>query len=167
MIYAAIDVETSGLNPSNGDRVLECAAVKVFHGKIVTEFSQLVKVPCLIPTRVTKIHGITAGMLIDELPPEKVWPDFLKFIGDSPLIAHNAPFDIRFIRHELALLDKSFTNRSICTLQLAKQHFPQLPNHRLESVARHVLGTIPADCQLHRALGDARLVAKIWMEMEG
>jgi len=165
--YVAIDVETSGLNLAKGDRVLECAAVRLSHGKISSEFSRLVQVSCSIHPSASQVHGITMEMLVGQSLPQEVWNDFLEFIGDAVLLAHNAPFDLRFIRHEIAMLGSGFTNRSICTLRLAKQHFPQLPNHRLESVARHVLGTIPADCQLHRALGDARLVAKIWMGMEG
>ena len=104
------------------------------------------------------------------LPPptvvsKDVWASFLEFTGNSPLIAHNAAFDIGFIRHELAILGLPLTNRSICTLKLARRRFPRLVSHRLEAVARHVLGGIPDDCRLHRALGDARLAGRIWVAM--
>ena len=163
----AIDVETSGLNPARGDRVLEIAAVTIADGNILAEFSSLIRVACNIPKHVTTIHGITSKMLTDQPAPETIWPQFLAFIGDTPLVAHNAPFDIRFIRAELNRLGYPLMNPYRCTLDLARQRFPRLRNHKLETVARHVLGTIPSDCQLHRALGDARLVARMWGRMGG
>jgi len=165
--YFAIDVETSGMSVAGGDRVIECAAVKICAGEIVSEFSTLINAPCAIHFGAERVHGINREMLYDKPDPDDAWPLFLRFIGKAPLIAHNASFDMRFIRHELALLGKELTNKSICTLRLARKRYPQLANHRLESVARHLFGKIPADCNLHRALGDARLVARIWMAMEG
>ena len=106
-------------------------------------------------------------MLVGMPTPPEVWPEFLAFVGDGVLVAHNAPFDLRFIRHELARLGLGLNNGSVCTLQVARRCYPNLPGYRLETVARHVLGTIPSDCQLHRALGDARLVARMWQGMEG
>jgi len=163
----AIDVETSGLSPARGDRVIECAAVWVSRGEIVSEFTRLINAPCTIHPAAAQVHGITPDMLAGQPLPAEVWSDFMECVGDSVLIAHNAAFDVRFIQTELARLGKRLPNRSVCTLKLAKQRYPRLPSHRLESVARHVLGTIPADCRLHRALDDARLVAELWMAMEG
>lgn len=164
--YCAIDVETSGFSPVRGDRVIECAAVKINNGEIVSEFSTLINVPCPIHPGAKQVHGITRKMLIEQPYPQEAWMRFLDFIGNAPLIAHNAKFDMGFIRMELRKLKLKISNRCICTLQLARKHFHQIPNHRLESVARHILGKIPADCFLHRALGDARLVARVWMAME-
>jgi DNA polymerase-3 subunit epsilon len=104
-------------------------------------------------------------MLRGKPSPAEAWPWFVDFVGNSPLVAHNSPFDSGFIRHELALLGMRLRNPWHCTVRLARKHLPQLPNHRLETVARHLLGDIPADCRLHRALGDARLAARVWIEM--
>ncbi len=161
-----IDMETSGLSPAGGDRVIECAAVKIQHDRIVSELSTLINAPCKIHREAVKVHEITSEMLKGQPDPNQAWASFLNFIGDAPLIAHNAKFDIGFIRMELSLLGKRLTNKSICTLLLARKRFPHLDNYRLETVARYLLGDIPIDCQLHRALGDARLVAYIWMAME-
>ena len=90
---------------------------------------------------------------------------FLEFIADAPLVAHNAAFDMSFIRHELGRLGLGLPNRGICTVKLSRRLYPRLPSHKLEAVARHVLGDIPADCRLHRAMGDARLLARLWVEM--
>jgi len=165
--YFAIDVETSGLRPVGGDRVIECAAVKIFQGKIVSEFNTLINVPGRIHPDAQRVHGISRDMLYNQPAPEEAWANFLRFVGKAPLIAHNARFDMNFIRHELSRLGKRLTNKSICTLRLARRRYLRLPNHRLETVARHVLGTIPKDCRLHRALDDTRLVAKLWLAMEG
>jgi DNA polymerase-3 subunit epsilon len=160
-----VDVETSGISPLQGSRVIEVAAVALQAGEIVAEFSSLIGVACSIHPAAGRVHGITHRMLRDSPGPEDVWRGFLAFAGKHPLIAHNAPFDLRFIRHELALLGFSLSNRSHCTLRLSRSRFPELPSHRLEAVARHLLGGIPEDCRLHRALGDARLTARVWLAM--
>ena len=166
-VVCAIDVETSGLSPNRGDRVIECAAVMIEHGEIVSEFSTLINAPCKIRSSARRIHGITSSMLKDQPLPLEAWGRFLDFVGSAALVAHNIRFDANFIRHELARLGKSLPNSNICTMIMARRLYPFLLNHRLETVARHVLGAIPPDCQLHRASGDARLVARMWLAMEG
>lgn len=165
--YVVIDVETSGLSPLRGGRVIEVAAVELREGEIISEFSSLINAPCVIHPSAGRVHGITGRMLRSAPAPEEIWPAFLEFAGSSPLVAHNAPFDMGFIRHELALLGRSLANRSICTLRLARRRYPHLPSRRLEALARFLLGEIPADCRLHRALGDARLAALVWLAMNG
>lgn len=127
----------------------------------------MINAPRIINPGTIRVHGITQEMLYDKPVPCDAWPLFLKFIGKAPLIAHNARFNIGFIRKERARLGKRLPNKSICTLRLARRRYQRLPNHRLETVAQHILGTTPADCRLHRALGDAQLVAQMWLAMEG
>jgi DNA polymerase III subunit epsilon len=165
--YVAIDVETSGISLLRGSRVIEVAAVELRGGKVVAEFASLINVVCDIHPAATRVHGITRRMLHGSPGPDEVWRGFLDFAGNSPLIAHNASFDLGFVRHELGLLRLSLPNRGICTLRLARRSLPQLSSHRLESVARNVLGGIPDDCRLHRALGDARLAARVWLALNG
>ena len=160
-----VDVETSGLTPRLGGRVIELGAVRLRGGCLADEFSSLIRVDCAIHPAARRVHGISRDMLLHAPTPDEVWPAFLDFVGSSQLIAHNAPFDLGFIRHELALMGHMFTNRSICTLRLARRRYPHLPSRRLEALARHLLGEIPADCHLHRALGDARLTARVWLAM--
>lgn len=164
--HIAIDVETSGLAVVSGGRVIEIGAVAIEEGRIVAELSTLIETGTAISYGAYRVHGISREMLRGQPSPAEVWPTFLEFIGSAPLIAHNAPFDLGFIRHELALQGLTLPNQSICTVRLARRCCPQLPNHRLATVARHLLGEIPADCLLHRALDDARLAARIWMAME-
>lgn len=163
--WVAIDFETSGLNCKT-DRVIEYAAIRIYGGNFVGELTTLIDVPCRIQTAAKRIHGINHKMLTGQPRPAQAWSDFIEFIGSSSLIAHNADFDFNFLRSELGRLGCSISNKSICTLQLARRRYPNLDNHRLETVARHVLGEIPADCRLHRALNDARLVAYLWLAQE-
>ncbi len=156
------DVETSGLSPVNGARVIEIGAVAVEDGAIAAEFATLIGVDCEIHWAAQRVHGIDRAMLCGQPGPAEVWPAFLAFVADAPLVAHNAPFDNRFLAHELALLGLDCSNPVHCSLVASRRRYPQLTSHRLEEVACHVLGAIPADCRLHRALGDARLLARLW-----
>jgi DNA polymerase-3 subunit epsilon len=89
----------------------------------------------------------------------------LKFIGTSQLVAHNAAFDRAFVQHELGLLGMPFANPWYCTLQLSRRQLPRLFNHRLETVYRHLFGGLPEEVQRHRALDDARMAARVWIEL--
>lgn len=165
--HIAIDVETTGLGIAAGGRVIEIGAVAIEDGRIIAELSTLIRTGTPISYGAFRVHGISREMLHSKPSPAEVWPAFMEFAGHAPLIAHNAPFDMGFIRHELALLGLALPNPSICTVRLARRCCPQLPNHRLETVARYLFGSIPADCRLHRALDDARLAARIWMALDG
>ena len=120
----------------------------------------------MIPWQVQKVHGITNEMLDGEPKPDEVLPEFYKFIAGSILVAHNASFDIGFLRHEFALLGMSLNNRSLCTLKMSRKLYPHLPNHKLETVSRYLLGKSCEQMQMHRALDDAKLAGMIWLEME-
>jgi DNA polymerase-3 subunit epsilon len=161
------DVETTGLSPEMGDRVVEIGAVALEDDSATAEFSTLIQVPVIIPYQVSLINGITNEMLIGQPGPEEVFPAFREFIGGSTLVAHNIRFDLSFLKSELARLNMKIRNKTACTLEISRSHLPRLPNHRLETVARHLLGKLPEDAQLHRALGDARLTARIWLAMNG
>ncbi|MBE9572992.1 MAG: 3'-5' exonuclease [Proteobacteria bacterium] len=163
--YVALDVETTGLSPKNGDRVIEIGAVAIENQSIVAEFSSLIDVDKMIPWQVQQVHGITDAMLIGKPKPDEVLPVFYKFIAGSILVAHNASFDIRFLRNEFALLGMSLNNRSLCTLKMSRKRYPHLPNHKLETVSRYLLGKLANQMRMHRALDDARLAGMIWLEM--
>ena len=160
------DTETSGLSPARGDRIIEVAAVAVRGGLVEAEFSTLINTDCEIHWAARQVHGISRTMLSGQPTPEEVWPAFIDFIGAAPLVAHNAAFDRRFLHHELGLLQRSLSNPIHCSLAASRRHFPRLRSYRLEEVARHVIGEIPRECRLHRALGDARLLAKIWAGLD-
>ena len=160
-----IDVETTGLSTANGGRVIEIGAVAVEGGKIVAELGTLIRVDAPIHYGAQRVHGINNAMLRGKPTPNEVWPQFADFVGSSALVAHNAPFDAGFIRHEFSLLNLHLPNPWHCTVRLARKRLPSLPNHKLATVARHLLGDIPDDCRLHRALDDARITARVWLAL--
>lgn len=179
--YVVLDVETTGLSPWKGDRVIEIGAVALEGGNMIAEFSTLIQVPRAIPFQATQIHGITDEMLIGQPTPEEVFPALEAFIRESILIAHNARFDLGFLRREYELLGKRFHRPHVCTLEMSRNRFPHLRTHKLETVYRHLIGEGGHDRlsagnpdrvprmrqQTHRALDDARMVAAIWLKMEG
>lgn len=164
-LFIAVDVETTGFSPSRGDRVIEIGAVVIKGGRTADEFHSLVNIKRRIPPPAAAVHGITEEMLAGRPGPEAVFPQFRKFIGSGVLVAHNARFDVRFLSYELARLGLELDNRHLCTLEMSRKRYPRLRDHRLETVYRHLFGSIPEDSALHRALDDARMTARVWMEM--
>jgi DNA polymerase III subunit epsilon len=162
----AIDVETTGLSPQRGHRVIEVGAVRIVKGTFAEEFHSLIDCGGSIPMSVQRIHGITPTMLRGQPPPASVFADFRDFIGQAPLVAHNAPFDISFLQHEFGRLGWSLANRFRCTLRSSRRRLHLLSDYRLETVARHLFGPLPAGSRRHRAIDDARLVARVWVALE-
>jgi len=163
--FIAVDVETTGLSTSRGDRIIEIGAVVLEGDRIGEEFHALISVKERIHWAAQQVHGITSDMLIGKPMAEEVMPEFRKFIASSRLVAHNARFDMGFISDEFLRLGMGLTNPYHCTLELSRSLYPKLRNHKLETVYRHLFGRIPGEAKRHRALDDARLVARIWMEM--
>ena len=160
-----VDTETTGLSVRNGGRVIEIGAVAVENGQITAELATLINTNTPISHGAWRVHGISQSMLTGKPTPQEVWPWFLEFVGASPLVAHNAPFDRAFISHELNLQGVPLLNQWHCTVQLARRKLPQLINHKLETVYKHLFGKLPEDVQRHRALDDALMAARVWMEL--
>lgn len=160
-----VDVETSGFSVRDGGRVIEVGAVALENGAIVGELSSLINADATIHYGAYRVHGISREMLRGQPSPAEVWRSFHQFVGNAPLAAHNATFDSSFIRHELALLGLPLANPWHCTVRLARAKLPHLANHRLDTVYCHLFGTVPATAQRHRALDDARMAARIWIEL--
>lgn len=163
--FIALDVETTGLSPRRGHRIIEIGAVAIEGGKLAGEFSSLIDAGRKIPLQVQRIHGITDEMLMNQPKPGEVISRLRDFLGDSIIVAHNARFDMEFLRHEFSRLSLKVNNNSACTLKMSRKLYPQLPNHRLDTVYKYLFGKIEAGIQRHRALDDAKMVARIWMEM--
>ncbi|MCK9419791.1 MAG: 3'-5' exonuclease [Nitrospirae bacterium] len=163
--FIAVDVETTGLSTRRGDRIIEIGAVVLEGDRIGEEFHALIRVNERIHWAAQQVHGITNEMLLGKPLAEEVMPEFRKFVTDSTLVAHNARFDMGFISHEFLRLGVGLTNPYNCTLELSRRLYPKLLNHRLETVYRHLFGRIPEQTMRHRALDDAQLVARVWVEM--
>lgn len=162
-----VDTETTGLSVRNKGRVIEIGAVAIENGQIVAELATLINTNTAISYGAYRVHGISEQMLAGKPTPHEVWPWFLEFVGTSPLVAHNASFDSAFVQHELRLLGLSLAKPWHCTVRLARRKLPRLVNHKLETVYKHLFGGLPEDVRQHRALDDARMAARIWMELGG
>jgi DNA polymerase III epsilon subunit family exonuclease len=162
----AVDVETTGLSAARGHRVIEIAAVRIAAGQLGEAFHSLIDCGRPIPEAIQKINGITDEMLMGQPKPEAVFFKFRNFVGNSTLVAHNAAFDGPFIRHEFGRLGWGFRNPMRCTLELSRRRLTCLPNHRLETVFRHLFPDSAEDIRFHRALEDARMAGRIWVAME-
>ena len=149
--FVAFDLETTGLSSIN-DRITEVGAVILKNGKEVDRFQTLVDPERLLTPENTELTGITNEMLKGQPKIEEILPKFLEFVGDRPLIAHNAAFDIGFIRAECERqkLQRSFTYAD--TLVLARILMPQLNKHKLNIVADAL--SLP-EFNHHRAADDA------------
>jgi DNA polymerase-3 subunit epsilon len=161
----AFDVETTGLSPGRGHRVIEIGAVRIVDGALSDEYHSLIDCGGSISMSAQRIHGITPAMLRSQPQPAAVFTAFRDFIGQAPLVAHNARFDMSFLRHEFGRLGWPLSNRSICTLEACRRRMIRLPDYRLETIARRLLGLLPIDSRKHRALDDARLVARVWLAL--
>jgi DNA polymerase III epsilon subunit len=163
--YAVFDVETTGLRLLRNDRIIEIGAIAVTGNNIGEEFHTLIDADKPITKAAREIHGITKEMLAGQPKAEQALRAFQQFIGNSTLVAHNADFDIGFLGFEYSRIGQGLRNRHICTLKLTRKLYPGLPNYRLETVAKHILGIEIDKDRLHRALDDARLAARIWLKM--
>ena len=154
------DLETTGFKPAT-ESIIEIGAVKLKDGEIIDRFSEFVNPGREIPANITELTGISDAMVADAEPIEVILPRFIEFIGDCPLGAHNASFDVGFINYYCAKLgiEREFT--SIDTLVLARAFLPNERHHRLDDVA-HALDL--GDFNHHRACDDAEVTGRIMLK---
>lgn len=162
------DTETTGLDPLTGDRVLEFAAIELENDLPTRRtFHRLIHPQRDIPEEAARIHGIRLEQLRDAPRFEEVADDILAFLGDGPLIAHNAPFDFGFMNAEFARMKLPPLDRSrmVDTLMLAKARFPGMPNS-LDALCRR-FGIDLSERTSHNALLDCRLLSEVYVELTG
>ncbi|MGN7661591.1 MAG: DNA polymerase III subunit epsilon [Anaplasma sp.] len=163
-----LDTETTGLDASSGDRILEIGCVElvdfVVTGRV---FHKYVNPERNIPVAATRIHGITADMVKDKPKFAEVADEFLDFIHDSTLIIHNAGFDMRFIEVEMEKVGKAnvVNNPVIDTLEAARKKFPGTSVSLDALCKRFNIST--SDRKFHGALKDANLLARVYVELCG
>jgi DNA polymerase-3 subunit alpha (Gram-positive type) len=159
--FCVFDLETTGLSRIS-DKITEIGAVIVKNGEIVDSYTTLVNPMMELTEENIKITGITNEMVKDARTIEEVLPEFLEFIGDRTLVAHNAGFDTGFIRRECRAMGFPFENTYLDTLGLSRFVNSDLKRHKLDIVAKH-LGV--GDFEHHRALADAETTGKILIAM--
>jgi DNA polymerase III subunit epsilon len=158
-----LDFETSGLSPRRGDRAIEIGAVLVAGNRIGDRFQSLINPGMVVSPFIEQLTGISNAMLVDAPSGAEVMARFLQFIGNHPLVAHNAPFDGRFLDAELARMGRTLNNELFCTLKLARRIYPHIASHKLETLVRYK--KLPINGAFHRALGDAEMTARLWLTM--
>ena len=158
--YVVFDIETTGFSAIS-DKIIEIGAVKVENGEIVDTFSTFVNPKRPIPYNITKLTSITDDMVIDAPDIETVLPEFLEFIGDAVLVAHNAGFDVGFIEQNCRYQDIQPDFVSVDTVALARVLLPALSKYKLDVVAK-ALGISLENH--HRAVDDAGATAQIFIK---
>ncbi len=157
-----VDVETTGLYPAYGDRIVEIGALKVFEDEEIAAFNELVDPDCPISPGASAVNGITDEMVEGKPAFAERAPAFLTFVEDAILVAHNAPFDLGFLSAELQLArGPMLRNRIIDTLQVARRYL-HLPSYSLDSLAYH-FGIPTPDA--HRAMGDCRTTFQLFRHL--
>ncbi len=158
--FVAFDFETTGLDADA--QITEIGAVKVEYGEVVQVYSQLVNPGMLIPPAVQRLTGISDSMVAQMPHIDAVIGEFLDFVGDLPLVAHNARFDLRFLRRDAAVVGREITSPVVDTLTLARKTWYKLPSYKLTFLADYFCIAQP---ESHRARCDAQVAAKLYLMM--
>jgi DNA polymerase-3 subunit epsilon len=164
MTYVVFDTETTGLNPSRGDEIVSLGAVRVVNGRILTgeTFSRLVNPGRPIPAESTHFHGLTDAMVAGSPPIGVVLPQFKAFVGDSVLVAHNAAFDLKFLRMQEQATGIRFDNMALDTLLISTFLERDRADHSLDAIALRLGIEINGR---HTALGDAMATAAVFIKL--
>ena len=158
--YVVFDLETTGFSPVK-DKIIEIGAVKVEDGKITDRFSTFVNPGIPVPFEITRLTSITDQMVMDAPGIEVVLPEFLAFIGDAVLVAHNASFDVGFLEQNMRYLDLMPDFTSVDTVALARMLLPTLSKFKLNIVANALNISLENH---HRAVDDAGATAEIFVK---
>src|SRR5215469_1854903 len=159
--FVVLDTETTGLRPGP-HRVIEVAGIRMRAGEVVGSFQSLLNPGVRLPAFIVQFTGITQDMVSRAPKAHEVLPDFLHFIEGAILVGHNAGFDIGFLSYEARLLGYDFPLDGLDTIPLARRFLPGLRRFKLDKVASHLKIHVE---NRHRALGDARVTAAIFMKL--
>ncbi len=161
--FVVFDLETTGAK-TPPCRITEIGAYRVKNGEITGEFQTLVNPETSIPPFITNLTGISNKMVRNAPKFCEVVADFLDFIGDSVMVAHNAHFDMRFLNHEIGKIHENYrvANPSLCTVRLSRRLNPNVENHRLRTLADYYSIAL---VNHHRASDDAHATAHIFLKL--
>ena len=163
-VVAVIDFETTGLSPAQGDRATEVAVVIVDNGRVVDRYQSLMNAGVRIPAYIEALTGISNAMIRSAPPAEAVMCDVSDFVGDIPIVAHNASFDARFWDAELARIQRARRQEFVCSLLLSRRLLPLAPSHKLGALVEYA--KLPVAGRYHRALADAEMAASLLLRLE-
>jgi DNA polymerase-3 subunit epsilon len=162
--FTVFDTETTGLNPSDGDQIIQIGATRIVNGRLLRQesFEQLVNPGRVIPAAGITIHGITQDMVSGKPPITEVLPAFYAFAQDTVLVAHNAAFDMKFLQLLEPETGLVFNHPVLDTLLLSAVVHPNQESHSLEAIAERFNVTVLGR---HTALGDALVTAEVWLRL--
>lgn len=158
-----LDFETTGLSPNNGDRIIEIGAVRIAHGTITERFQTLANPGMRINSFIEDYTGITNAMVKNAPSCEEATAKLCEFMGASPVVAHNAAFDKRFLHSECQRIAITPTAPFLCSMLLAKRIYPTASSYKLSALLEYAKVTGTGD--FHRALYDSEMTAKLWLAM--
>ena len=159
--YIVLDIETTGLS-FRTEKITEIGAVKVKNGEIIDTFECFVNPEVPIPKKIVEITHITDEMVKDAETIDIVMPKFLDFIGNLKLVAHNADFDVGFLKYNAENLGLKMDNEYIDSLKLSRQLYPEFKKHKLGIIAEK-LGIKVENA--HRALDDVKTLVQVFVKM--
>ncbi|MDX9887095.1 3'-5' exonuclease [Thauera sp.] len=163
-VVAVIDFETTGLSPAQGDRATEVAAVIVEGGRVVDRYQSLMNAGVRIPAYIEALTGISNAMVRSAPSAGDVMRAVSDFVGDIPIVAHNAAFDSKFWDAELARIQRSRKQDFVCSLLLSRRIFPLAPSHKLGALVEYA--KLPVAGRYHRALADAEMASSLLVRLE-
>jgi DNA polymerase III subunit epsilon len=158
-IVAVIDFETTGLSPAMGDRATEIAAVILEDGTVVDRYQSLMNAGRRIPSYIEALTGISDAMIRTAPMAAAVMQEVSDFVGNYPLVAHNASFDRAFWDAELSHISRSRRQEFVCSMLLSRRVFPNAPSHKLGVLVE--FANLPVAGRYHRALADAEMAASL------
>jgi DNA polymerase-3 subunit epsilon len=161
---AVIDFETTGMTPAQGARATEVAIVRMEGGQVVDRFQSLMKTGVYIPRFITQLTGITNTMVAAAPDAREVMREAARFVGDTPMVAHNAAFDSKFWLSELAHAGLDAPQPFACTVLLSRRLYPQAPSHKLGALVDY--HHLPRTGRAHRALADAEMAAALLVQIQ-
>ena len=164
LVYTVFDTETTGLNPAQGDEIIQIGAARIVNNKLLRQecFEQLVDPQRPIPAASIPIHGIQPEMVQGQPTIDQVLPAFHAFAQDTVLVAHNAAFDMRFLQLKEERTGMRFDQPVLDTLLLSAVVHPNQDSHRLEALAERFNVTIIGR---HTAMGDAMVTAEVFLKL--
>ena len=163
-----LDTETTGFDPAGGDRIVEIGCIELFdHVPTGNSFHCYLNPERDMPADAEKVHGLSIGFLSDKPLFAEIANAFLDFIGDAPLVIHNAGFDMKFLNAELGRMGAALLpfERAIDTIVIAKVKFPGA-RYSLDELCKRFAIDL-SDRTKHGALLDAELLAKVYLELLG
>jgi DNA polymerase-3 subunit epsilon len=166
LTYVVFDTETTGLEPSKGDRMVQIAGVRIVNGRMLRGevFNSLIHPGRAIPRVSTAVHGITDAMVASADPVGMVLPRFHRFVGDAVLVAHNAAFDMKFLTLRQDEAGVAFTNPVLDTVLLAAAVFGAEESLTLDTLAERFAIKIAAE-ERHTALGDSLATGHTFLKL--